>query len=143
MICWRLHEQGKYRGEWSSRHAKKKTGFLEIVLLDMTAKFLRSSVWFRYASKRKYFLFPFSLSNMDIGKKTLQINKNLTKQEWTETEFQDSGNRSEKWMQNSFVLEILYLKTEISAICSTCEKCLTVLPNLYRFSRRSAGPQRG
>jgi len=31
-------------------------------------------------------------------------------------------NRSEKEMQNSFVLGILYLETEISEVCSACEK---------------------
>lgn len=68
---------------------------------------------------------------MDIGKKTLKLNKNLAKQEGTETEFEDSINRSEKKMQNSFVLEILRLETEISEVCSACKKCLTVLPNLF------------
>jgi len=57
---------------------KKQTGFLEIVLLDMTVKFLRNPGCFKCASKGKYFfIFPFS--NKGIGKKTLELNKKLTK----------------------------------------------------------------
>lgn len=116
---------------------KKPAGFLKIVFSSMTAEVWRSPVWLRCTNWRKYFfLFRFFLFNKDIVKSTSQLKKNqpnFRKQEWTEIEFEDSIKRSEKGMQSSFVLEVLYLETEISEVCSAR---FTVLPNLYRFLRR-------